>query len=172
MSRGDRVRRAALQITALTLLYLAMVGSVTPGDVLIGVIVAFLAGRVARQAGIQPHPVPPEDTAPVRHRIVGSIRLGTSVLRAIATGSWRTVLWCLAPRRAGEDPGTVWVDRSGRTESGVAAWGVITALSPDEFPVTVEADRLCVHVLDTADADALARRHQDDYRRVHRRVFP
>jgi multisubunit Na+/H+ antiporter MnhE subunit len=88
-------------------------------------------------------------------------------------GTWHVALHIVRGRHPGAS-GLVAIPRGARTRSGVAAWGYLTALSPDEIVVDADDERgvLLVHVLDARDPRAIHARHQRVYERRQRRVFP
>jgi multisubunit Na+/H+ antiporter MnhE subunit len=153
----------------LTVLYLVVLASVQPGDVLVGGVlsaaIAAVAERVRRRPG---HRVPP-----LALRAVAAPLLAGSTVAAIVRGTWHVALYALGRRRI-EQPGIVAIPAGHRTPSGVAVWGYLTALSPDEIVVDIDEERgvLLVHVLDASDPEAIRARHHDAYERRQRRVFP
>jgi multisubunit Na+/H+ antiporter MnhE subunit len=152
----------------LTAIYLLVLTSVQPGDVLVGAALsvaiaaasmrAFPGGRAGR---------------PLVLRLAAAPVLALGTLADIVRGTWHVALYILRRGRL-ETPGIVTIPKGTRTPSGVAAWGFLTALSPDEIVVDIDDERgvLLVHVLDASDTEAIRRRHQDTYERRQRRVFP
>jgi multisubunit Na+/H+ antiporter MnhE subunit len=152
----------------LTAIYLLVLTSVQPGDVLVGAALSTAMAAASmrtfpgRRAG-----------SPLAGRLASAPALAFGTLADIVRGTWHVSLYILGHRRL-ETPGIVAIPKGARTPSGVAAWGFLTALSPDEIVVDIDDERgvLLVHVLDASDTEALRRRHHDAYERRQRRVFP
>ena len=100
-----------------------------------------------------------------------ALALGT--LADMVRGNWHVAQYVLGRRRL-DAPGIVAIPKGARTSSGVAAWGYITAISPDEIVVEADDERgvLLVHLLDARDVPAIHARHEETYERRQRRVFP
>ena len=144
---------AGLRIAGLTAIYLAVLTSLAPGDIVVGVLIAsglILAGRA---------------TGP--RRGVGEwLRWGGAVGRMIgrtaaeiAVGSIRVARFCLT---GAADPGFVEIPRGDRSRHRVALWGVLTGEAPDEYSVAVDDARhvLVVHLIDASAPEAVRARHQ------------
>lgn len=148
-----------LRIAGLTAIYLLVLTSVQPGDILIGAALAsvlVLGGGVARKG------LPAEGGWLGWSRgFVGMIAVTASDM---VTGSVRVARFCLGGTAR---PGFVEIPREGRSEDAVALWGLLTGEAPDEYPVAIDTDPdvLVVHVLDAHDPDAVRDRH----RRMHER---
>ena len=143
-------------------IYLLVLTSVHPGDVLIGGAVALAItvglGTTGRRGS--------SSRARWIRGLVGTVaQTGAEVV----VGSWRTIRFCLA---GSGTPGFVEVPRGGRSNHGVALWGVLTGAAPDEVPVAVDAKRgiLLVHLVDASDPAAVRERHRRSYERWHRDV--
>jgi multisubunit Na+/H+ antiporter MnhE subunit len=160
--------RFVLMTVTLTAVYLLVLTSVQPGDVLLGatlsvviaaaLVRAFPAGRV---------------DSPLGGRLAAAPGLAVKTVAGIVRGTWHVALYTLGRRRL-ERPGLVAIPKEDRTPSGVAAWGFLTALSPDEIVVDIDEQRgvLLVHVLDAGDPEAIRVRHHEAHERRQRRVFP
>ena len=61
---------------------------------------------------------------------------------------------------------------AGRSQRGVALWGVLTGEAPDEVTVDIDEERdvLIVHLVDASDPDAVRDRHRRTYERDQRKV--
>jgi multisubunit Na+/H+ antiporter MnhE subunit len=160
--------RGILVILTLTVTYLLVLTSVQPGDVVVGgalaTVVAVVRARSVRGAHAGPA---------LGRRLAAAPALVAGTLADVVRGTWHVTLYVLGRRRL-ESPGVVTIPKGGRTPSGVAAWGYLTALSPDEIVVDVDDERgiLLVHVLDARDPAAIRARHEATYRRRQRSVFP
>jgi multisubunit Na+/H+ antiporter MnhE subunit len=144
-------------------IYLLVISSVAPGDVLIAVVLGVSAGVALRP---RPAAATPEPVA-VRARGAGGMVLSTAA--DVVRGTWRTARFCLG---APASPGFVEIPRGDRSPSRVALWGVLTGEAPDEYPVDVDDERdvLIVHLLDCTDPDAVRARHARADERWQRKV--
>jgi multisubunit Na+/H+ antiporter MnhE subunit len=152
----------------LTAVYLLVLTSLQPGDVIVG---AALSAAIAA-ASARAFPAA-RAGSPLAWRLAAAPALAVGTLGDVVRGTWHVALYILGRRRL-QTPGIVAIPKGDRTPSGVAAWGFLTALSPDEIVVDVDDERgvLLVHVLDASDARAVRLRHHEVYERRQRRVFP
>jgi len=145
----------AVRVVGLAAIYLFVLTSVSPGDVLVGVVVA--AGIVlSASRGI----------ARANGRRVGDwarwfgavARLIVATGWEIALGTVRVVRFCLAGTG---HAGFVEIPRGDRSREAVALWGVITGEAPDEYPVAIDDERgmLIVHNLEADNPDKTRARH-------------
>jgi multisubunit Na+/H+ antiporter MnhE subunit len=141
-----------LRIAGLTAIYLLVLTSLAPGDVLVG---AMLATALVVAGGFDGH---------ARHG-AGRARWVLAVARMIVITAWeitlgtlRVVRFCLG---GPGHPGFVEIPRGDRSRHGVALWGVLTGEAPDEYPVAVDDARhvLVVHNVDASDPTAIRARH-------------
>jgi multisubunit Na+/H+ antiporter MnhE subunit len=151
-----------LRVVALVAVYLLVLTSLAPGDVLVGtllavVIVALTHSRDSRS---------PLGWMPWLVALAGTL---LSTAREVAVGTVRTVRFVLGRHAA---PGFVEIPRDGRSRRAVALWGVLTGEAPDEYPVDVDEARdvLIVHVLDARDPPAIRARHARVRERWQRQV--
>jgi multicomponent Na+:H+ antiporter subunit E len=160
--------RFVFLVVTLTIIYLLVLTSTQPGDVLVG------GGLASVTAWAWTRAVPAARApSPLAWRLIAAPALAVGTLADVLRGTWHVALYVLGRRRL-ESPGLVAVPKGERTASGVAAWGYLTALSPDEIVVDVDDERgvLLVHVLDAGDPGAIRARHEATYRGRQRRVFP
>jgi multicomponent Na+:H+ antiporter subunit E len=155
--REPWVSRALLPWAGLVGIYLLVLTSLRPGDVLVGGLLAALvvvATRRIRGGGVIHRRLD-------AHRLLGAPALVVRIVADTAVGTWRAVRFCLRPDAA--STGLVEVPAGSRSGSGLAAWGFITGLAPDELVVEIDEERrvLLVHVLDADDPDAVQARHAD-----------
>lgn len=92
---------AVIRVGALTAVYLLVLTSLHPGDVLTGVVLSVVL--VAAGRGIRP--LGPPYAQPVARRLAGVPALVLGPLVGNAMSTWRTALWCVQPRRT--PPGLV-----------------------------------------------------------------
>ena len=160
--------RFILFTVALTIVYLLVLTSVHPGDVLVG---ALLSGAIAAAStfGRPAARIGP----PLTRRLAAAPAVALGTLADMVRGNWHVAQYVLGRRRL-ESPGIVAIPKGQRTSSGVAAWGYITAISPDEIVLEADDERgvLLVHLLDARDIPAIRARHERTYERRQRRVFP
>jgi multisubunit Na+/H+ antiporter MnhE subunit len=149
------VTALVVRAVGLVAIYLLVLTSVAPGDILVGAVVA--AGLVvagsradapARRSGI----------AAWGRWLVAVGRLSVATAREIAVGTVRVVRFCLAGTG---HPGFVEIPRGDRSREAVALWGLITGEAPDEYPVAIDDERgvLIVHNLEADNPDGTRARH-------------
>jgi multicomponent Na+:H+ antiporter subunit E len=154
-----------LRGAALAAVYLLVLTSAAPGDLLIGgvlgVAVAF-AVRSRRSRGAAP-------PAPALARVGAATIVVADTAVEMARGSWRVVRFCLG---APATPGLVEIPRGDRSRMQVGLWGVVTGEAPDEVPVDVDETRdlLTVHLVDAGDPEAVRARHARSHQRGQGRV--
>lgn len=157
-----------LRAAALVAVWLAVLASTKPGDVLLGVLVA---------AAVLALPAPGErlgsgDVRPVR-RIAGLPRFAWAVLRDVVAGTWDVALRVLHLRDL-EQPGFVEVPIGERSDVGLAVSALATTLSPGSVLVEIDEARgtMLLHVIDASDPDAVRLAHQRFYDEAQRPVLP
>jgi multisubunit Na+/H+ antiporter MnhE subunit len=143
-------------------IYLLVLTSVAPGDVLVGGVLGLAVAVALRPRGARRM----RDAPLARIGAAGSVLLDTGA--EMVRGSWRVVRFCLGRPAA---PGFVEIPRDDRSDGNVALWGVLTGEAPDEIPVDVDETVLTVHLVDAADAEAVRARHRRAHER-QRRVVP
>lgn len=145
---------------ALAAVYLLVLTSVAPGDLLIGGVLGLAVAFAVRprRPGGAAAPAP----ALVRVGAAAVVLADTAV--EMVRGSWRVVRFCLGARST---PGLVEIPRSGRSRMQVGLWGVLTGEAPDEVPVDVDETRdvLIVHLIDSDDPEAVRARHARSHQR-------
>lgn len=152
------------------LIYLFVLTSIDPGDVVVGAVLGLVVAIAVRPPATRPPAAGPEP-----ERFVPSarafVRMLVDTTREVIVGSWRVVRFCLDDQRA---PGFVEIPRAGRSPAGVALWGLLTGEAPDEVPVEVDVERdvLIVHLVDADDPEAVRARHQRTYDETLRYVVP
>lgn len=156
--------RVITQALALMGIYLLVLTSLKPGDVITGLLLGLVLAVALRPQlpGRRPAPRPLAALIPLAQMLAI-----TAV--EMARGSWRTARFCLSGRGR---PGFVEIPRGDRSRLGVALWGVLTGEAPDEVPVDVDEERdlLIVHLVDASDPDAVRDRHRRAYERAQRKI--
>jgi multisubunit Na+/H+ antiporter MnhE subunit len=154
----------ALRTAGLMAIYLLVVTSLAPGDLLVAGLLALgivMAGRprLGRRRA---------RSGPWLIHLLGML---VATARDMAVGSVGVVRFCLGARMA---PGFVEIPRGDRSRRGVALWGVLTGEAPDEYPVHVDDRRhvLVVHLIDARDPAAVRARHAAARDRWQRHVAP
>jgi multicomponent Na+:H+ antiporter subunit E len=152
-----------LRVAGLAAIYVLVLTSLAPGDVVVGVL---LASGLVLASGHSGHGRRPS------HWGRWLVALGQTIVITgyeIARGSVRVVRFCLTG--AGK-PGFVEIPRGDRSRHAVALWGVLTGEAPDEYPVAVDDARhvLVVHLIDARDPEAVLARHRDAHERYLRDV--
>jgi multisubunit Na+/H+ antiporter MnhE subunit len=152
-----------LRAAGLTAVYLLVLTSLAPGDVLIGGLLglALAASLRARR------PLRGAATGPAR--VAAALAVAAQTLSEMIRGSWRVARFCLGWSAS---PGFVEIPRGGRSRISVALWGVLTGEAPDEVVVDVVAERdvLIVHLVDAREPDAIRARHRRAYECWQRKV--
>jgi multisubunit Na+/H+ antiporter MnhE subunit len=156
------------RVVVLAAIYLLVLTSTAPGDVLVGGLLA--AGIVAAGRAVRRPDRPPAETSLAR-RLAGVPALLGGTLVDMVRASWQVGRCCLRGRLPA--PGLVSVPIGPRAGSA-AAWAVRVGLSPDTIVVEADEERgeLLLHVLDARNPDAVRREQLDSYERRQRRVFP
>ena len=150
-----------LRVAGLVAIYLLVLTSVAPGDLLVGTLLATSIVGASRP------------------RLAGRggrvwTRWATAVARMLLATAWemsvgtvRVIRYSLSD---GGDAGFIEIPRDDRSRRGIALWGVLTGEAPDEYPVAVDDSRrvLIVHNVDASDPTAVRARHtaaRDAYQR-------
>ncbi len=151
---------------ALCLVYLAVLGSADPADVLVGALFGGLA-LAATRAGTRP--VPPG----IARRVVRFVPFAAVVLADVVTGTWHVALVVLGFRPL-RSPGIVDVPIGERTPRGLAVSALALTLSPGSLLIDIDETRrvMLVHVIDATDADEVRAKFERFYTRWQRQVFP
>jgi multisubunit Na+/H+ antiporter MnhE subunit len=154
-----------LRIGGLVAIYLLVLTSLAPGDVLVG---GLLAATLVLAAGSDG---PRRDAAGWGRWAVALARMVVVTAWEIALGTVRVVRFCLT---GAGSPGFVEIPRGDRSRHGVALWGVLTGEAPDEYPVAVDDGRhvLIVHNIDASDSVAIRSRHAAAREQHQRDVVP
>jgi multisubunit Na+/H+ antiporter MnhE subunit len=152
-----------VRIVGLLAIYLLVLTSLAPGDILVGTLLA-----VAIVAFTRPHTHRPAS---------GWLRWTGALLAVLLSTGWDIVRGAVRTARfalgGAASPGFVEIPRGDRSRQAVAMWGVLTGEAPDEYPVDVDDTRnvLIVHVLDASDPAAIRARHARARERWQRRVI-
>jgi multisubunit Na+/H+ antiporter MnhE subunit len=157
-----------LRIAVFTVIYLLVLTSVHPGDVLVGIVLSTLLVVI----GWRIRPLGPPADESLWHRLAGvPVLLGGGLVDIVRSTS-RTALWCLHP--GSTVPGMVPMSIPPTTQPSAAAWGVRVNLTPGTVVVEIDERRgeMLLHVIDARDPDAVRAEQLDSYRRLQRRVFP
>ncbi len=154
-----------MRIGGLAAIYLLVLTSLAPGDLLVG---GLLAAALVVAAGLDG---PRRGAAEWGRWAVALVRMVVVTAWEIALGTVRVVRFCLADTGS---PGFVEIPRGDRSRHGVALWGVLTGEAPDEYPVAVDERRhvLIVHNVDTGNPSAIRARHAAAREQHQRDVVP
>ena len=140
-----------VRAAGLTGIYLLVLTSVAPGDILVGALLGLAVAVALRPRGARPT----RGARLARIGAAGSVVLGTGA--EMVRGSWRVARFCLGLPAA---PGFVEIPREDRSDVTVALWGVLTGEAPDEIVVDVDESVLIVHLVDAGDPEAVRARHR------------
>jgi multisubunit Na+/H+ antiporter MnhE subunit len=154
-----------LRAIGLMAIYLLVLTSAMPGDVVIGALLALpiaVALRPRRPGRPAPRALP---------RVWAACGLAAQTALEMVRGSWRVARFCLAGKGSS---GLVEIPQGDRSRFGVATWGLLTGEAPDEIPVDVDEQRgvLIVHLVDAGDPAAVRARHARTHEHRLRRVVP
>lgn len=160
--------RLAVCVALVTAIYLAILGSLEPADLVLG---ATIAAGLLLALG-QPGPAP-RGAPPTLSRFLHFPRWAGTILASVGAGAWRVVRAILM--RGQPASAIVVVPIGDRSKEGVAVTALAAAISPGELVTDVDWDEgtIAVHVLEPGEIDpeAVRRRYRDEYER-QRRVFP
>ena len=154
-----------LRVGGLVAIYLLVLTSLAPGDLLVGALLA-----VALVVGARSHG-PRRSLEEWARWAVALARMVVVTAGEIVIGAIRVARFCLTGTGR---PGFVEIPRGDRSRHGVALWGVLTGEAPDEYPVAVDDRRhvLIVHNIDADDPDAIRARHAAAHAKHQRDVAP
>jgi multicomponent Na+:H+ antiporter subunit E len=154
-----------LRVGGLVAIYLLVLTSLAPGDILVGGLLAVALVVVAGSDG------PRRRAAEWRRWTYAFVRMIVVTAWEIALGTGRVVRFCVADTGS---PGFVEIPRGDRSRHGIALWGVLTGEAPDEYPVAVDDGRhiLIVHNVDAGDPAAIRARHAVAREQHQRIVVP
>ena len=154
-----------LRASGLVAVYLLVLSSAMPGDVLIGALLALPIAVALRSR--RPH----RPGARMLTRVWAAGGLLAQTASEMVRGSWRVARFCLGGEGS---PGLVEIPEGDRSRVGVATWGVLTGEAPDEIVVDVDDERrvLIVHLVDASDPAAARARHARTYELWQRRAVP
>jgi multisubunit Na+/H+ antiporter MnhE subunit len=139
-------------------IYLLVLTSLKPGDIVIGAILALTVSWALTPRYRPERRVSPTGAAAATLATIGA------TLAEMARGTIRTVRFCLSPT---DRSGPVEIPREGRSRHATAFWGVLVGESPDEVALDVDEERdvLVVHLIDASDPDGVRARHHRDRER-------
>jgi multisubunit Na+/H+ antiporter MnhE subunit len=147
-------------------IYLLVLTSLDPGDVLVGMLLG-----LALVLGLRARVVDHAEHASLPVMLRASITMVVGTAREMVIGTVRVVRFCLGGKA---EPGFVEIPRGDRSHRAVALWGVLTGEAPDEYPVDVDDARgvLIVHLLNADDPDAVRERHRQAREQAQRHLVP
>ena len=154
-----------LRAAGLVAIYLLVLTSAMPGDVLIGALFALPIAVALRPR----RPDRPAGRALTRAWAACGLLAQTAF--EMVRGSWRVARFCLAGKGSS---GLVEIPQGDRSRVATATWGLLTGEAPDEIPVDVDEQRgvLIVHLVDAADPEAVRARHARTHERWLGQVAP
>jgi multisubunit Na+/H+ antiporter MnhE subunit len=147
----------------LTAIYLLVLTSLDPGDILVGGLLGL--GLVL---ALRARPLP-RQAVRTRAWLPAAAGVLAQTFAEMVIGSWRVVRLCLGETG---HPGFVEIPRGERSRKNVALWGVLTGEAPDEVPIDVDEERnvLIVHLVDASDPEAVRAPHRTAFERWQRHV--
>lgn len=167
-----------LSVVSLLTIYLLTLGSLAPGDLVIGAILATMMElgwrrRMARSGWAGAQQSNGIRRPPLWRALLASPRLVLVVLDEITRGTWEVAKYSLGVQAVDHD-GIIEIEIPGITEEGAATWAFITTISPGELAVDIDEERgiLVIHTLDTRNPEAVRAHHRSLYERFQRKVIP
>ncbi len=159
-----------VRVIALTAVYLLILTSLAPGDILVGLVLSALLVAAERRLGRSGRPIRQPGTSPGR-RLIGLPALVGGTLVDMARASWQVSRYCLGRR---PQPGLVTVPIRRHDAVSATAWAIRVGLAPDTVVVDADSERgrLLLHVLDASDPAAVRQAQENSYRRQQAKVFP
>lgn len=155
-----------LRIALLSIVWLLALGSLSFGDVLIGVLlsVGLLEVTGYRRTRVM--------AGSVARRIVAFGPFLIAVFRDIVVGTWEVALVVFGLREV--QPGYVEVPIGERTTNGVAVTAMLVTLAPGSVLINVDWERriMLYHMLDATSPDKVAATIDKFYEQYQRAVFP
>lgn len=150
------------RVVALLAIYLLVLTSLAPGDILVGTVLAAAIVAASR----------PRRGSPAvgwARWTVALVGMLLSTGREMVLGTIRTARFALGSTTK---PDFVEIPLAARSPRAIALWGVLTGEAPDEYPVDVDEARdvLIVHVLDARDPAGIRARHARTRQRWQRHV--
>jgi multisubunit Na+/H+ antiporter MnhE subunit len=154
-----------LRVAGLVAIYLLVLTSLAPGDLLVG---GLLAAGLVLAAGLGG---PARGARDWGRWVTALARMVVVTAWEISVGTVRVARFCLTDIG---NPGFVEIPRGDRSRHGVALWGVLTGEAPDEYPVAVDDRRhvLIVHNVDASDPAAIRARHTASREQYQRDAVP
>ena len=153
---GTLVRAGGLAVV-----YVLVLTSAEPGDVLVGIALGLAVALVVRPRRASGRSARPLER--VAAAAVVALQTGVEMVR----GTWRVARFCLGSRPG---PGFVEIPRAARSRHETALWGVLTGEAPDEVVVDAGRDVLVVHLVDARDPEAVRARHAASHERWQQKV--
>ena len=150
-----------LRVAGLLAIYLLVLTSLAPGDLLVGTLLALAIVGASRPA------LSGRGRRAWTRWAVAVARMLLFTAWEMTVGTVRVIRFCLTD---GGHAGFIEIPRDDRSRRGIALWGVLTGEAPDEYPVAVDDSRhvLIVHNVDASDPTAVRARHaavRDAYQR-------
>ncbi len=158
-----------LAVLLLGLVYILMLGSLDPRDLLVGVIV----GGLLIWWQTRGHPAEPLTFPDFARRAVAFVPFVLAVFWTIVTGTWQMSLVVLRLRPS-DRGGIIVVPMGERSPSAVVIQGLMETLSPGSVLIDLDwSERLMlIHIMDATDPTGAVRGRQQFYERFQRAVFP
>jgi len=165
MGKQGGILGPVVRIVVLTAIYLMVLTSIDPADILVGVLLATALVLAGRNVGI----IRTRSQTPLPRRLAGVPALIGGTLIDLVTGA----RWLIRREVAKSDLVEVPIPPHGGPQSA-AAWGVRVGFVPDTVVVEIDEEkgRMLLHVIDATDPYAVVAEQLDTYRRRQRRVFP
>ena len=164
------MRRWLLAALACGGLYVALLGSTDPVDLVVGTVIAAVVLLATWRTIFDPDP---PELPPLWRRAVAFFPWLLAIAREVLRGVLQ-VARASVQRRDLPPAGVIAVPIGERTIPGVGVSALTATLSPGEVLLDVDLERgvMYLHVLDASDPDAIRAAHADLYERHQRKVLP
>ena len=162
------MKRAGLALLLLTLVYVMVLASFHPLDLLFG---AALSGALLYVFRAFVLIGESEQLPGLLGRFAAFFPFAWVIAWDVVKGTWAVALVVLHLRPL-VSPGIVKMPIGERTPVGVAVSALVTTLSPGAFLIEANAEFMLIHFLDATDPDAVREKHEELYQRYQRKGFP
>lgn len=170
----NTILRMVIELSGLTGVFLLVLASTDPRDVLIGLVLSIVALFTFRQFLIETQDHEYHDRAPsLVARVVHFPLFAIMILKDVLIGTWLVLGFTLGWRKI-DAPGIITVPIHDCTPTGVSILATAMTLAPGSALVDIDwiGEQMLVHVIDASDPDAVRNAIRHFYDTYQRKVFP
>lgn len=162
--------RLPFPVALLTLVYVTVLGSLDPWDLVLGAAMSLGMVLLFRRLALPTRPTP---VALYPARLLWFIVFAGAIAWEVTLGAW-TVLGVVLRIRPMRRSGIVLIPVESSTRSGVAVSALVVTISPGTYLLDLDRERrvMLIHALDASDPDSLRDHFHRFYERFQRNVFP